>query len=92
MDEPDRTSDWAPVRDALTRIDPDQSAVIRLKHFEQLTTAEVAHELGIERAAASKRYIRALQRLEQVLREFGIGVGQILILANRAAQLGNQFL
>lgn len=56
---------------ALDRLSDNDREVIVLKHFEQLTTAEVAHELGIERAAASKRYIRAVQRLEQVLREFG---------------------
>jgi RNA polymerase sigma-70 factor (ECF subfamily) len=42
--------------------------ILVLRHFEQLTSAEAARELGIETAAASKRYVRALRRLGDALR------------------------
>jgi RNA polymerase sigma-70 factor (ECF subfamily) len=46
--------------------------VLALRHFEQLTTAEAARVLGISDAAAGKRYVRALERLrEMLLHEFG---------------------
>jgi RNA polymerase sigma-70 factor (ECF subfamily) len=38
-----------------------------LRHFEQLTNNEVADVLGLQKAAASNRYIRALSRLKQTL-------------------------
>ena len=39
--------------------------VLSMRHFEELSNDEVAAELGIGKHAASKRYIRALQRLRQ---------------------------
>ncbi len=41
--------------------------VLALRHFERLSRAETALVLGIEESAASKRYIRALQRLKKFL-------------------------
>ncbi|MEM7782176.1 MAG: sigma-70 family RNA polymerase sigma factor [Planctomycetota bacterium] len=41
--------------------------VIALRHFEELSNTETASILGIETAAASKRYLRALQRLKQIM-------------------------
>lgn len=41
--------------------------ILVLRHFEELTNAEAAQELDIEPPAASKRYVRALRRLRQVL-------------------------
>lgn len=57
---------------ALGQLTDADREVLVLRHFEQLTSAEVAHELGLERSAASKRYVRALRRLEQALRELGV--------------------
>lgn len=37
--------------------------VLCMRHFEELSNEEVAEELGLGKHAASKRYIRALQRL-----------------------------
>jgi RNA polymerase sigma-70 factor (ECF subfamily) len=37
--------------------------VLALRHFEQLSNSEAAQVLGVSEAAASKRYIRALERL-----------------------------
>jgi RNA polymerase sigma-70 factor (ECF subfamily) len=41
--------------------------VLALRHFEQLSRAEIAQLLGISEAAVSKRYIRALKRLKEIL-------------------------
>jgi RNA polymerase sigma-70 factor (ECF subfamily) len=41
--------------------------VLALRHFEQLSRAEIARVLEISEAAAGKRYLRALERLKQVL-------------------------
>ena len=38
-----------------------------MRHFEDLTNSEVAHELELKPTAASNRYVRALQRLRNVL-------------------------
>jgi RNA polymerase sigma-70 factor (ECF subfamily) len=38
-----------------------------LRHFEELTNAEVARELHLRESAASKRYIRALRKLKVIL-------------------------
>ena len=46
--------------------------VLLLRHVEELTNAEVAELLGIEPAAASKRYGRAVRRLSEKLAAMGI--------------------
>ncbi len=55
------------VQEALNALDPLDQEVLSLRHFEELTAAETARVLGIEEAAAAKRYFRALKRLKQVL-------------------------
>jgi RNA polymerase sigma-70 factor (ECF subfamily) len=52
---------------ALDRMDPTDREVLVLRHFEQLANGEVAQLLGIETSAASKRYLRALGRLQEAL-------------------------
>jgi RNA polymerase sigma-70 factor (ECF subfamily) len=46
--------------------------LILWRHFEQLSNREAAQLLGITEAAASKRYVRALQRLQGFLLNLGI--------------------
>jgi RNA polymerase sigma-70 factor (ECF subfamily) len=41
--------------------------VLALRHFEQLSNAEAAQALGLSKSTASKRYVRALQRLKEIL-------------------------
>lgn len=41
--------------------------ILALRHFEQLSNAEAAAELGLDVSAASKRYVRALARLKETL-------------------------
>jgi RNA polymerase sigma-70 factor (ECF subfamily) len=55
------------MQEAINRLDPIDREAIALRHFEQLTRAESAQVLGIEEAAAAKRYIRALKRLKATL-------------------------
>ena len=52
---------------ALDQMDALDREVLALRHFEELTNAETAALLGIQPAAASKRYVRALARLKQIL-------------------------
>ena len=52
--------------------------VLELRHFEQLTSVEAAGVLGIHERAASKRYLRALQRLRTALRRLGVDLRLVL--------------
>lgn len=53
---------------ALAALEELDREILALRHFEQLSNDEAAAELGIDPAAASKRFARALQRLRPVLR------------------------
>ena len=55
------------VQEALNAMDPLDREVLALRHFEMLTNAEVAAVLGVKKSAASNRYVRALERLKDVL-------------------------
>ena len=55
------------LQEALNGMDPIDREVLALRHFEQLTNAEVARVLQIKEAAAGKRYLRALGRLREIL-------------------------
>jgi RNA polymerase sigma-70 factor (ECF subfamily) len=52
---------------ALNTMDAIDREIIALRHFEELTNGEAAHVLGLSKAAASKRYVRAMMRLQTVL-------------------------
>jgi RNA polymerase sigma-70 factor, ECF subfamily len=62
---------------ALEAIDPLDREVLVLRHFEELTNAEAAETLGLQESAASKRYVRALKRLKDILRAMPGGTGEI---------------
>jgi RNA polymerase sigma-70 factor (ECF subfamily) len=51
----------------LNQMDPIDREVLTLRHFEELSNSETARVLGLEKTAASNRYIRALKRLKDVL-------------------------
>lgn len=55
------------VEEALAGMSDTDREVLALRHFEELTNNEVAEVLGLERKAASIRYVRALARLKTVL-------------------------
>lgn len=51
----------------LGAMDEIDREVLILRHFEQLSNDEVAGVLGVKKAAASRRYMRALARFREVL-------------------------
>ena len=55
------------LQDAINTMDPIDREVIALRHFEELSNEEAALVLGLNKAAASKRYVRAMLRLKAVL-------------------------
>jgi RNA polymerase sigma-70 factor (ECF subfamily) len=62
--------EWiAQLETALDGMDPVDREVLTLRHFEELSNNEVAEILDIHKAAASKRYVRALARLKQALEQ-----------------------
>jgi RNA polymerase sigma-70 factor (ECF subfamily) len=52
---------------AVNGLDPLDREIIALRHFEELSNSEAAQVLNLEPSAASKRYVRALKRLQAVL-------------------------
>lgn len=63
--------------EALNKMNTTDREVLALRHFEQLTSAEAAHVLGIHERAAAKRYLRALERLKQILSEMPGGLTEV---------------
>jgi RNA polymerase sigma-70 factor (ECF subfamily) len=55
------------VQEALNGMDPIDREVLALKHFEQLSTSEIAEVLGLSKAGAGSRYLRAIKRLRAIL-------------------------
>ncbi|MDZ7620253.1 MAG: sigma-70 family RNA polymerase sigma factor [Patescibacteria group bacterium] len=55
------------LHEALGGLEPLDCEILALRHFEELTNNEAAEELSISKAAASKRYVRALDRLRKTL-------------------------
>ncbi len=52
---------------ALMTMNEVDREVLALRHFEQLSNQETAEVLGIQKSAASNRYIRALARLKEIM-------------------------
>jgi len=61
------------LQDALNRMDETDREVLVLRHFEELSNHQVAQVLELSKTAASNRYVRALKRLREILRDIGIG-------------------
>jgi len=55
------------VQEALNSMDPIDREVLALKHFEQLSTTEIGEALGLSKAGAGSRYLRAIKRLREIL-------------------------
>src|SRR5215469_5641860 len=55
------------LQEALNSMDALDREVLALRHFDQLSRSEIAHLLNLHEAAVSKRYIRALKRLKDLL-------------------------
>ncbi len=57
------------LQETLNAMNDVDREVLVLRHFEQLNNAETAQVLDIQESAASKRYLRALERLQSTLAE-----------------------
>jgi RNA polymerase sigma-70 factor (ECF subfamily) len=55
------------LQDALDSLEPIDREILVLRHFEQLSNGEVSEVLSLAKSAASKRYVRAMERLKDVL-------------------------
>src|SRR5438034_6356642 len=55
------------LQSALNGMEPLDREIIALRHFEELSNTEAARVLNLEPSAASKRYVRALKRLQVIL-------------------------
>jgi RNA polymerase sigma-70 factor (ECF subfamily) len=55
------------LQEALNSMDPLDREILVLRHFEELSNTDTAAILGIQKSAASNRYIRALKRLKDIL-------------------------
>jgi RNA polymerase sigma-70 factor (ECF subfamily) len=58
-------------------MDPTDCEVLVMRHFDQLTNAEAAQVLGIQERAAAKRYLRALERLKDILSKMPGGLTEV---------------
>jgi RNA polymerase sigma-70 factor (ECF subfamily) len=65
------------LQEALNQMDAIDREVLALRHFEQLSRAETAQVLGMRESAVSKRYVRALQRLKDILSDMPGGLGEV---------------
>jgi RNA polymerase sigma-70 factor (ECF subfamily) len=52
---------------ALDTMEAIDREIIALRHFEELSNGEAAQVLALSKAGASKRYVRALTRLQSIL-------------------------
>jgi RNA polymerase sigma-70 factor (ECF subfamily) len=62
-----RTEQQLKLQEALNVMAPIDREVLVLRHFDQLSNIETAEVLGIRPTAASNRYVRAIERLRDVL-------------------------
>jgi RNA polymerase sigma-70 factor (ECF subfamily) len=63
------------LQEALNCMDPLDREVLALRHFEQLSLAEMAHLLGLTESGVSRRHLRAVKRLKEILRQLPGGMG-----------------
>lgn len=71
-----RAERQAHLQAALDELEPLDREILALRHFEDLSNAEAAQVLGIQPPAASKRYVRALKRLREILADLPGGTGE----------------
>lgn len=55
------------IQEVLDQMEDLDKEVLALRHFEELSNAEIAQVLNITPSAASKRYLRALEKLKDLL-------------------------
>lgn len=64
------------LEEVIATLSEQDQEVIAMRHFENLSNKQVAEVLGIGITAASNRYVRALERLREVLEKAGVGLPQ----------------
>lgn len=64
------------LRAALATVKAEDREILVLRHFEQLGNADVARLLGLSEPGASLRYMRAVKRLREIVREVSDARGQ----------------
>ena len=57
------------LKQALDEMNETDREIIALRHFEELSNIETAKVLGLQPSAACKRYLRALKRVGEILKE-----------------------
>ena len=60
------------LQEALEQLSDKDREILSMRNYEDMSNQETACELGIEESAASKRYLRALERLQKTLVELGV--------------------
>ncbi len=73
-DDAARTERIQRIRQAIQSLDEPDREILTLRHFEMFNHRETAAVLGISEAAAAKRYIRALDRLQTALADLPGGL------------------
>ena len=63
----------AALEDALDGMQEADREILVLRNFDQLTNSETARVLGISERAARTRQLRALERLQEILKKIGGG-------------------
>ena len=53
--------------EAVEKLEETDRQIVLLRHFEHLSTADVAEVLGLTKPAAGMRYMRAMRRLRSLL-------------------------
>ncbi len=64
------------LQEALDSMDATDREVLTLRNFEQLSNADCARVLGLSESAATKRYIRALKRLKEIIAALPGGISE----------------
>jgi len=62
----------ANVGNAIATMDETDQEILAMRHFEEFSNKEAAEALQINQKAASIRYVRALQRLKEIMQQFTI--------------------
>lgn len=62
----------AHVREAMTRLSPEQKEVLALAYFQGLTQREIAEALGLPLGTVKTRIRLGMQKLREILREDGL--------------------
>lgn len=64
------------VEAAIDRLSDSDREVILMRHYEHLSNLEIAEVLGLNPAAASMRYLRAVRRLREMLEKESDSLGE----------------